>query len=317
MINKNAFDAKVLADSVNKNTGERLVTMVVTFPRIVLAEFNTHRVLSRNSASSRAIPAHKMIQRVKDTPFIPLKFQAYHSGMQGNAYLEGEEEIKARKLWLAARTKAVNSAEAMLEAGITKQLINRILEPYLYHTVIVTATDWGNLFKLRAPHYEIEPGMRAYSEPELERMLIELDEEKSTIAYPNISQAEIHIQKAAELMYEAYVASEPTPINYGDWHLPFTDTLSIEELAEFLGGRYNERNVLDLKRKISVARCARVSYNTFDGDYSFDKDLSLYNRLASSGHWSPFEHVAIASAGNNPGNFRGFKQLRHIIDGEF
>lgn len=327
MINKNDFDAKVLADSVNVNTGERLTTMVVTFPRMVLAEFNTHRVFSRNSASSRAIPAQKMIERVKETPFVPLKFQASHSGMQGTEYLTGEKEAKARRLWYAARNKAVSSAEAMLEVDVTKQIVNRILEPYLYHTVIVTATDWANFFNLRAPHYEIEPGMRAFSEREVERMVNELNsdkEEKEIFEisnYPNISQAEIHIQKAAELMYEALITSEPTPIKYGDWHMPFVEDITDDEIIEQLGlqDRYFIEGTFlnDVRRKISVARCARVSYNTFDGEFSIEKDIALYNRLASSGHWSPFEHVAMASPSVQAGNFRGYKQLRHIVDGNY
>jgi hypothetical protein len=54
---------KILADSISPD-GVRLTTLEVVMPRIVLAEFNTHRMLSRNSASSRAIPIEKMIRMV-------------------------------------------------------------------------------------------------------------------------------------------------------------------------------------------------------------------------------------------------------------
>lgn len=53
----------MLADSIA--SGVRLTTLQVTMPRIVLAEFNTHRMLSRNSASSRAIPVEKRIAQVR------------------------------------------------------------------------------------------------------------------------------------------------------------------------------------------------------------------------------------------------------------
>jgi hypothetical protein len=77
--------AQILADSKNPY-GDRLTTMLVTFPRIILAEFNTHRMFSRNSASSRAIPFNKMIKAIEDNPFVPLGFQKDHKGMQGTEY---------------------------------------------------------------------------------------------------------------------------------------------------------------------------------------------------------------------------------------
>ena len=51
------ISAKVIADSVSPK-GIRLVTIECQFPRFILAQVNTHRVFSRNSASSRAIPIH-------------------------------------------------------------------------------------------------------------------------------------------------------------------------------------------------------------------------------------------------------------------
>ena len=62
--------AEIIADSLSPQ-GHRLTTFICVFPRIVLAEFNTHRMLSRNSASSRAIPFNKMLEMVKTNPFIP------------------------------------------------------------------------------------------------------------------------------------------------------------------------------------------------------------------------------------------------------
>jgi len=97
------ISAKVVADSKNEY-GNRVTTMVVTFPRIILAEFNTHRMFSRNSASSRAIPFEKMVKAVRENPFVPIAWMRDHKGMQGNEYLTDKEEIQeAKDIWLAAR----------------------------------------------------------------------------------------------------------------------------------------------------------------------------------------------------------------------
>ncbi len=149
------ISAKILADSVNPQ-GDRLTTMEVVFPRIVLAEFNTHRLFSRNSASSRAIPFNKMVKMVEENPFIPLAFQKDHKGMQGNEYLDTLNSHIAKQHWLKARDNAVLQATLLNRYNVTKQLCNRLLEPFMYHKVIVTATEFSNFFALRCPIYEID-----------------------------------------------------------------------------------------------------------------------------------------------------------------
>ena len=59
MDSENLISAEIIADTYCEFTDERVTTMEVTMHRFVLAEFNTHRVFSRNSASSRAIPVRK------------------------------------------------------------------------------------------------------------------------------------------------------------------------------------------------------------------------------------------------------------------
>ena len=81
------ISAKIIADSKCPR-GHRLTTFIVTFPRIVLAEFNTHRMFSRNSASSRAIPFKRMVKMLEENPFIPIAWQKDHKGMQGVEYLD-------------------------------------------------------------------------------------------------------------------------------------------------------------------------------------------------------------------------------------
>jgi len=185
------ISAKVIADSKSVR-GERLTTFLLTFPRIILAEFNTHRAFSRNSASSRAIPFKKMVESVETNPFIPIAWQKDHKGMQGTEYLTGEGEIEyAKYLWLTALEDAVQNAQCLHSESakvITKQICNRLLEPFMWHTVICTATDYENFFKLR-------------------------DHEA----------AEIHIQELARRMKEAMNNSTPKVLHTGEWHIPFVE----------------------------------------------------------------------------------------------
>ena len=107
------IQAKIIADSKSVR-GERITTFLLTFPRIILAEFNTHRMFSRNSASSRAIPFKKMVESVETNPFIPIAWQKDHKGMQGTEYLTGEGEIEyAKYLWLTALKDGVQNAQCL------------------------------------------------------------------------------------------------------------------------------------------------------------------------------------------------------------
>ena len=182
------YECRVLADSLAATNGYRLTTMEVTFPRLVLAEFNTHRMFSRNSASSRAIPVEKMIQRVLHDPFIPIYWGKNQKGMQAEIELSPEEQERAEEKWLAARDNAIVSAQQLLGLGIHKQITNRLLEPFMWHTVIVTATEWQNFFALRT-HKDAQP----------------------------------EIQRIAEMMKEAYETSHPTLKYFGDYHLPLLE----------------------------------------------------------------------------------------------
>lgn len=271
--------AKIICDSIAPN-GARITTYVLNFPRIVLAEFNTHRAISKNSASSRAIPAEKMIHKVKENPFVPMKFMKAHKRMQGTEYFDQAESIALRMDWIDSSKRAVIQAEKLLDKGLTKQMINRILEPYTYHTVICTATDWENFFALRA--------------------------------HP---EAEIHIQDLADKMLVEYNCSIPVKRGLGEWHIPFGEGLDTKRLLEM--GVRNSMELDILKVKIATARCARISYLNFEGKDDYSEDLKLHNRLLSDGHMSPFEHCAQPTFNlTRSGNFNGWKQYRKTIDGE-
>lgn len=190
-----AYSAKVLADHLGPS-GKRIVTYEVTFPRIVLAEFNTHRMFSRNSASSRAIPVEKMLARIEADPFIPTYWGKNQKGMQADVELTPEEQDKARFAWLAAKGRAVDWAKTLLDLGVHKQITNRLLEPFLWHTVIVTATEYDNFFALRT-HRDAQP----------------------------------EIREIAVMMERLYCEHEPVEVPEGFWHLPLVedrDTLAAE-----------------------------------------------------------------------------------------
>lgn len=262
-----AYSARVLLDSASA-AGVRLTTLEVTFPRFVLAEFNTHRMFSRNSASSRAVPTAKLIERVERDPAIPLEWGLNKAGMSASDVLSDQAGEAATRAWLEARDDAVAHARELLDLKVHKQELNRLLEPFLWHTVIVTATEWENFFELRCA---------VNAQPE--------------------------IREAALRMREAIDASGPRVIGYGEWHTPL-----LQEDEAMLD--------VEIRKEISAARCARVSYLTHEGTREIAKDLELYERLKSDRHLSPFEHVATPSEDTDfHANFRGWVQMRAAIDG--
>lgn len=281
--------AKVIADSITPD-GDRLTTLEVELHRFVLAEFNTHRALSRNSASSRAIPFAKMKQKALETPALPLSWPREQKGMQGGEELSQVDQLVAEFKWLKARDAAVEVAEELHQVGVHKSVINRLLEPFLPHTIIASATDWSGFWEQRC-HKDAQPEIRI----------------------------------AAEAMRAAYENSKPTEVFWGNFHLPY---VMAEELAAFPlklhaadGRGYREWELVKYNPllKISAARCARVSYLTHDGVRDLEQDIALFDRLAyhKPAHASPLEHVAAAGVPMSKkirGNFRGWSQLRHTLN---
>jgi thymidylate synthase ThyX len=341
------IQAKILADSISER-GDRITTYLLTFPRIILAEFNTHRSFSRNSASSRAIPFKKMVESVEKNPFIPIAWQKDHKGMQGSEYLSDVPAGVSDKefsidMWLEARDAAVSNAKILNNTGVTKQLCNRLLEPFMWHTVICTATEWDNFFNLRCPEYLVNwyPSDRPEA---LEPSQAIFKSKKDAIARTegecdkwtekdwrecNISQAEIHIQALAEAMWDARNESTPKVLGIGEWHIPFADNIDLQDwyneskrpTAAFWNELEDyEKDSWDIK--IATAKCARVSYTTVGSENksSHTADIELYNKLLESGHMSPFEHCAQVMCETDyyerpwSRNFKGFMQYREIVE---
>lgn len=164
------ISAKVLAASVNSYTGTVLYTLELRYPRFIHAEFMTHRVFSRNASSSRAIPISKQIDAVESFPAFPSEWGTNKPGMQAGENLSRTAQTEAEGVWEQAVRDAVKHARKLKELGVHKQLANRILEPFAYISVIVTATEWDNFFDLRISSLA-QPEIRILAEKIREAMV--------------------------------------------------------------------------------------------------------------------------------------------------
>lgn len=315
------IEAKIVADSVGpfKN---RITSIICRFPRIVLAEINTHRMFSRNSASSRAIPTERILKLVQDDPFVPVAWQKEHKGMQGTEYFTdeltegfqwkiGEHQASIvdsfESAWLKGRDMAISEVKYLISKGCTKQIANRLLEPFMYHTALITATEWKNFIKLRSSIYRFRSNIYRSRKDVMDAMRT-IDDgavmlskiEKATILdwlKMNEGQAEIHLMLLVEAIWDAMNESTPTILEPGEWHIPFGDTIDFRKIdrntsmGKAIYEQYHGKEDM-LKVKIATARCARVSYINYEGKDDYIADLELYRKLSSSGHYSPFEHCA-------------------------
>lgn len=316
------IEVEMIADSVAAETGSRISTMVLRYPRMVHSEFMTHRKFGRNASSSRAIPMQKMHKSVREEPALPEKWTMNQQGMQG--YQEASPEIieQAKRIIAIHREQSIETAEQLAALGLHKQVFNRYTEPHQHIRVVVTSSDWQNFLLLRT-HETAEPTMQAL----------------------------------ANTMLETLANSKPKRLDRGDWHLPYydeeelpLDTVSqdildaVLEMPEHLWEAFppydgKGRSIAKLiKVGISAARCARVSYNNFEGKRSSPvEDLKLFAKLIVSQpiHASPLEHQATPDwmlpgrwipqrpsnmqVWSNPhqhGNLTGWRQARKFIPGE-
>ena len=268
--NKEQIKVEILKYSQSEQTGKRISTFKITIPKFVWGHIISHRLLSRNSASSRAIPAKKIRWSVISNPYLPVYFGKNKPGMQSGEKFTGTKLFISKKVWLWSRYIPIMFHFVGEKISIHKEILNRMLEPWLMVDIIVTSTEWSNFLNLR---------IKEDTQPET--------------------------RLVAEKINSLLKFSKPTILKTNEWHLPFI--LKEEENLD-----------INTKKKISVARCARVSYATFDGKTSnINNDLKLYDKLSYSGHWSPFEHVAkVLDQEDRYGNFIGWMQHRKEFYGE-
>ena len=188
------ISAKVICDSISPSR-VRLTTLELQYHRFVHSEMMTHRMFSRNASSSRAIPVKRMIKQVAENPAMPIHWGKNQAGMQAREEIECP--TLAQDVWKYASELAVDRAYELKDLDTHKQIVNRILEPFQWISVVVTATEWDNFFKLRL-HKDAQP----------------------------------EIQELARCMKTAMDESIPVELHPGEWHLPYVDLADFDDSGD-------------------------------------------------------------------------------------
>lgn len=295
------ISAKVIKDSINPQ-GVRITTLELEYPRIIHAELLVHRVFSRNSASSRAIPVNKMIEMIESNPAMPVHWGKNQPGMQAREELSELDKEAVKALWLESARQAVSIARVMNSIGAHKQVINRILEPFQHMKVVLTSTEWNNWDWLRL-HEDADPTIQALA---------------------------VEIKKARD-------ESTPILLKPNEWHMPYVKSEKDGRTGKQFfttadnDEEYGEVLTVETALKISSSCCAQVSYRKADD--TLTKAEVIYSKLIESEpcHSSPCEHQAMVPAFNDliwwhdgvthedvngncwSGNFRSWIQHRQLI----
>lgn len=289
------ISAKVIADSISDN-GKRITTMQLRYPRFIHAEFMTHRQFSRNASSSRAVPVSRLIADMQDDPAMPLVWGKNQKGMQADeecsTMVVVPRTISVDDLGTPTQTKnfALSNQDAWLIAMDNAIKMARYFDEAGYHKQIVN--------RLLEPFSHIN-------------VVVTATEWSNFFALRLHRDAEPHMQMLALAMKQAMDKSSPETLARGQWHTPYVHRDNRTKEDDFAAV------------KLSVARCARVSYLTHDGKEPYpDEDLKLYDRLVGSVplHASPAEHQAMPDPGgqwpHQWGNFQGWVQYRKTLTGE-
>jgi|WetSurSiteA1Bulk_404760.scaffolds.fasta_scaffold06280_4 thymidylate synthase ThyX len=269
------IEVKIIADSISPSKA-RITTMQLKYPRFIHSEFMTHRLFSRNASSSRAIPVKKMLKQVWNDPAVPIHWGANKAGMQANEELKGFKLKTAKVMWKSASKLACIMAWSMMHLGLHKQVANRILEPFQYIHVIVTATEWDNFFALRA-HNAAQP----------------------------------EIQELAFAMQKAMKESKPKVLKAYKWHLPYLSDTEVQDFA-WLGYMDTALKVSAAR----CARVSYLNHEGKTPTTTDDLNLYSRLIDSSPMHASPIEHQArpLADKDTWSGNFKGWEQYRKVVE---
>lgn len=283
-----SIKAKIVKDSIHE--GNRITTWELEYPRFLHSELMTHRLFSRNSASSRAIPIMTMVKLVWNNPAMPEHWGKNQSGMQAKSQLDGWRQRLSKFLWRSSGKFCCVVAFLMNKVGLHKQVANRILEPWSHIKVVMTATEMQNWFNLR-----------------------------------NHPDAQPEIQKLAEIMSDLYATNTPNKLKEGEWHLPY-----VEQNVKIGSFKYGDDSItIDEAIKISASLCAQVSYRKSDDSLEKAFRIYDRLVESKPAHLSPFEHQATPipfksiiskgethydySGGQWSGNFKGWIQYRQML----
>lgn len=278
--------ATIVADSINQHN-DRITTFELTLPKSLVAQFNTHGMVRRNSASSRAIPTAKVIDQITHDPYLPSRWGSNKKGMQPGDALAQATSADLTTLALDIRDAVLSGVERMAALGAAKEDINRYLEPWMWSTIVATATEWENYFKQR----DHDDAQSAHAK------LARLMREAMDDSVPVRRYGRLNVKTEADL-----------------WHLPYVTN----------DERYTLRP--EVLPRLSAVRCARVSYGRQGETRDVMDELRRYEDFPRNGHWSPLEMPCRAEpdgAFDDGGNltmwfgpYRGWKPLRKLYGGE-
>lgn len=236
--------AEIVADSVYKE--KRITSFLLTYPRFIHSEFMTHRQITKNSSSSRAIPVKKLIEDIRNNPAMPIHWGKAQKGMQADNEVDELTKTLCVDIWLASMENAIDSAERLLQKGIHKQVANRLLEPYAHMRVLATATDWDNLYALRA-HRDAQPEFR----------------------------------ELAHNMICAYIKNTPKQLNLNEWHIPYCDRfvegLTIEQKLKVGTARAARTSYMSFNNEINYEDDYRLHDDLFSAGH-----MSPFEHLAQA-----------------------------------
>jgi len=297
ILGRGNISSTMICDSVNAN-GVRMITLEIEYPRFILAELNTHRMLSKNSSSSRAVPVNRLLEMLQVHYAEPVHWGKNQPGMTAAAELTALEQTSAQEIWSQALSAAAHSTRELLAMGVHKQIANRVTEPWHIMKTVVSGTEWANLWWLR-DHPDAQP----------------------------------EFQELARCMQTSLSRSQPQLLLVGEWHLPYVNTRR-DSRGKLTYHSDQEELTLTQAQEISTACCAQVSYRRLD--QTLAKAQEIYQRLVASDpkHMSPCEHQATPqpspclgnwAAGIShqdrtgelwSGNLRNWIQLRKLIPNE-
>lgn len=275
----------VIEHSIAANSGIEVCTLHLRYWRGIHAEFMTHRAFGRNARSSRAVPTKRLLT---EAYFAPEVWGSNKSGMQAGEELTGWRKLLAKTIWHGLVRINRLAVRGLNFAGLHKQWANRPLEWFGWIDVIVTATRWNNFFHLRC-HGDAQPEMAELA-----------DKIRDVMAFSTprvIRPGEWHLPYIYRARKEG-AKSELVPAG-GRWAVddgPVTGYFN--KITDELGQTTFEEVSLEDAQKLSVARCARVSYAPFDGNSDFISEMKRYDRLVNSKpvHASPTEHQCTPDA---------------------
>lgn len=269
--------AEIIKDSINP-IGKRITTWMLTYPRSIHSEFMTHRVFSRNAASSRAIPTNKMIEAIELQSAMPNRFGTLAKGMGDSGVMDSVAENQATHLIYQLRDQAIATVESLQSLNASKQLINRYMEPWMHMTVLATATDHRNFFALRA-HPAAEP----------------------------------NFQELAYCMLECYLDSDPVFVDWGDWHLPgLRDSdvyLTTEDRLKFCTARACRASYVKFDSDLTPDDAFRIHDDAVRNGH-----MSPFEHCAQAVQHDDYEYSNFDSVGFGGASY--WRQYRKMIPGE-